>query len=71
MKLALHVIERAGDRGDDRRAVVREFSRIRGRHTALGTYDIDQRGDTTLSDDGGYRIKRGKLVFDRIMRAAG
>ncbi len=37
----------------------------------MGNYDIDQRGDTRLSDDGGYRIKRGKLVFDRIMRAAG
>ena len=30
----------------------------------LGTYDIDENGDTTLSDYGGNTIKGGKLVFD-------
>ena len=36
---------------------------------ALGTYSIDENGDTTLSDYGGYRVEGGKLVFDRAIKA--
>ena len=35
----------------------------------LGTYDIDENGDTTLSDYGGNRIEGGKLVFDKVIKA--
>jgi branched-chain amino acid transport system substrate-binding protein len=35
----------------------------------LGTYDIDENGDTTLSDYGGNRIQGGKLTFDKVIKA--
>ena len=33
----------------------------KGRDSVLGTYDIDENGDTTLTDYGLYTIKNGKL----------
>jgi len=50
--------------GDDRRAVRHE-----GPQSVLGTYDIDQNGDTTLTDYGVYRIEGGELVFDQTVQA--
>ena len=37
----------------------------------LGTYAIDPNGDTTLTDYGPYKIKDGKLVFDKTIKAEG
>ena len=59
----------AGDKGNDRQAVVDEFFKTKGRESVLGTYDIDENGDTTLSDYGGNRIEGGKLVFDKVIKA--
>ncbi len=56
--------------GTDRQAVIDAFFAIEDRESALGTYSIDDDGDTTLSDYGGYRAKGGKLVFDRVIKAA-
>src|SRR3712207_6677133 len=70
MNLALLAIKNAGDKGKDRQAVVDEFFKIKGRESVLGTYDIDENGDTTLSDYGGNRIEGGKLVFDKVIKAA-
>ena len=42
----------------------------KGRESALGTYDIDENGDTTLTDYGLYKIEGGKLVFDKVVKAA-
>ena len=53
----------------DRQAVIDAFFAIENRESALGTYSIDENGDTTLSDYGGYRAKGGKLVFDRAIKA--
>ena len=36
----------------------------------LGTYSIDENGDTTLTDYGVYSIKDGELVFDQTIKAA-
>ena len=38
--------------GDDRKAVIDAFFATKGRESPLGTYDIDEDGDTTLSDYG-------------------
>ena len=65
----LEAIKNAGDKGNDRQAVVDEFFKIKGRESVLGTYDIDENGDTTLSDYGGNRIEGGKLVFDKVIKA--
>jgi branched-chain amino acid transport system substrate-binding protein len=55
--------------GDDRQAVIDAFFETKGRESPLGTYDIDQDGDTTLSDYGGYKAEGGKLVFNKVIKA--
>jgi branched-chain amino acid transport system substrate-binding protein len=69
MSIVLEAIKNAGDKGKDRQAVVDELFKIKGRESVLGTYDIDENGDTTLSDYGGNRIEGGKLVFDKVIKA--
>jgi len=70
MSITLEAIKNAGDKGNDRQAVIDELFKIKGRESVLGTYDIDENGDTTLSDYGGNRIEGGKLVFDKVIKAA-
>jgi branched-chain amino acid transport system substrate-binding protein len=43
----------------------------KGRESVLGTYDIDENGDTTLTDYGVYTIKGGELQFDQTIQAEG
>ena len=68
MNAILQAIKDAGDNGDDRDAVVDAFFNIKDRHSVLGTYSIDENGDTTLKDYGGYRIKHGEIVFEKVIR---
>jgi branched-chain amino acid transport system substrate-binding protein len=68
MKVALQAIQNAGDKGNDRQAVIDAFFAIKERDSVLGKYSIDQNGDTTLSDYGGYRVRGGKLAFDQVIR---
>jgi branched-chain amino acid transport system substrate-binding protein len=70
MSIALQAIQNAGDKGNDKQAVIDSFFKIKDRSSVLGKYSIDQNGDTTLSDYGGNRIKSGKLVFDKVIKAA-
>jgi branched-chain amino acid transport system substrate-binding protein len=70
MKVALLAIQNAGDEGNDRQAVIDQFFKIKDRDSVLGKYSIDSNGDTTLSDYGGNRVKDGKLVFDKVIKAA-
>ena len=69
MSITLEAIKNAGDKGNDRQAVVDELFKIKGRESVLGTYDIDENGDTTLSDYGGNKIEGGKLVFNKVIKA--
>jgi branched-chain amino acid transport system substrate-binding protein len=69
MKVALLAIQNAGDKGNDKQAVIDEFFKIKDRDSVLGKYSIDQNGDTTLSDYGGDRVKNGELVFDKVIKA--
>lgn len=68
-RLVIDAIRRAGDRGNDRGAVVEQLFRTRGRESVLGTYDIDEKGDTTLTAYGAYRIRDGLLSFNRTIEA--
>ncbi len=70
MNITLEAIKGAGDKASDRQAVVDAFFKIKGRESVLGTYDIDENGDTTLSDYGGNTIKGGKLIFTKVIKAA-
>jgi branched-chain amino acid transport system substrate-binding protein len=67
MNAILLAIETAGEQGDDRAAVVDSFFTIKDRQSVLGTYSIDQFGDTTLKSYGGNRVKDGVIVFDKII----
>jgi branched-chain amino acid transport system substrate-binding protein len=64
------VCDAIAEGGDDRAAVVDAFFSTKGRESPLGTYDIDADGDTTLSDYGGYTAEGGKLVFNKVIKAA-
>ena len=70
MSIALQAITDAGDKGNDKQAVIDAFYKIKNRESVLGTYSIDENGDTTLSDYGGNRIEGGKLTFDKVIKAA-
>jgi branched-chain amino acid transport system substrate-binding protein len=74
MAVTLEAIEAAGDAAkadtEGRKAVREAFLQTKGRESVLGTYDIDENGDTTLSDYGGYKVEGGKLVFDKVIKAA-
>jgi len=71
MKVALLAIQNAGDKGNDRQAVIDAFFKIKDRDSVLGKYSIDKNGDTTLSDYGADRVKDKKLVFDKVIKAQG
>ena len=69
MSVVLDAIKRAGDKGNDRQAVIDAFFETKDRESVLGTYSIDENGDTTLSDYGGNTVKDGKLSFDKVIKA--
>lgn len=68
MGAALHAIERAGEQGDDRQAVVDAFFDIRDRDSVLGRYSIDENGDTTLPQEGANVVRDGTVVFKKVIR---
>jgi branched-chain amino acid transport system substrate-binding protein len=69
MSVIIEAIKAAGDKGNDRQAVIEAFFNTKGRKSVLGTYDIDENGDTTLTDYGSNRIESGQLVFDKVIKA--
>jgi branched-chain amino acid transport system substrate-binding protein len=69
MGVVLQAIKDAGAKGNDRQAVIDAFFKIKDRKSVLGTYSIDENGDTTLTDYGGDRVSGGKLVFDKVIKA--
>lgn len=69
MSLALDCIERAGDKGNDRQAVIDELFKTTDKESVLGTYSIDENGDTTLTDYGAQRVEDGELVFDKVIKS--
>lgn len=70
MNLVLDVLQRAED-PTDRASVLEALFATKGRQSVLGTYDIDENGDTTLTDYGVYTIKDGELTFDETIKAEG
>jgi branched-chain amino acid transport system substrate-binding protein len=70
MRLVLDTCEQLGPDCTDRQAMIDALFETKGRESVLGTYDIDENGDTTITDYGVYRVKGGELVFDRTIQAA-
>ena len=69
MALALDTLKRAGDKANDRATVAKELLSTKGRDSVLGTYDIDENGDTTITDYGLYTIKDGVPTFEKVIKA--
>ena len=67
MAVVLDSIQRAGDQGDDRDAVVDAFFDTQDRASVLGTYSIDEVGDTTLGRLAGYRLTDGRPRFQTAL----
>jgi branched-chain amino acid transport system substrate-binding protein len=68
MRLALDAIARSktGEKAD----IIKAIFSTKDRASVLGTYSIDENGDTTLTDYGIYAIKDGELTFDKTVKAA-
>ena len=66
---SLDAIKRAGDKGNDRQAVIDQFFATKDRDSVLGKYSINENGDTTLTDYGAQKVENGKLVFDKVIKA--
>jgi branched-chain amino acid transport system substrate-binding protein len=67
MSLALDAIKRSGT--GQRPDILKAIFATKNRQSVLGTYSIDQNGDTTLTDYGVYIVKGGQLVFDKTIKA--
>ena len=60
-----------GPECSDKQAMIDALFNTKGRQSVLGTYDIDENGDTTLTDYGVYTIKDGELIFGETVKAEG
>ncbi len=71
MSAVLASIRAAGDRGDDRQAVIDSFFAIRNRRSVLGTYSMRPSGETTLSTYAIDRVVSGAPAFWHAFDTAG
>jgi branched-chain amino acid transport system substrate-binding protein len=67
MRLALDAIERSGS--GEKADIAQALFDTQDRQSVLGTYSIDDNGDTTLTDYGVYTIEGGELQFDQTIKA--
>jgi branched-chain amino acid transport system substrate-binding protein len=67
MRLALDAIERSGDGSKEN--ITKALFDTKDRDSVLGTYSIDENGDTTLTDYGVYSVDGGTLKFDETIKA--
>jgi branched-chain amino acid transport system substrate-binding protein len=70
MDLVLDTCAELGAECTDREAMIEALMSTKGRDSVLGTYDIDENGDTTITDYGVYTVEDGELVFDETVKAA-
>jgi branched-chain amino acid transport system substrate-binding protein len=67
MRLALDAIKRSGT--GSKEDILKALFDTKDRPSVLGTYSIDENGDTTLTDYGVYAVKGGELEFDATIKA--
>jgi branched-chain amino acid transport system substrate-binding protein len=67
MSLALDAIKRAGSA--DKAEILKAIFATKDRASVLGTYSIDENGDTTLTDYGIYAVEGGNLKFAETIKA--
>ena len=69
MSATLEAIRRAGERGNNRQAVIDALFAAGERDSVIGRYAIEPDGETTLSSYGVDRVSGGKPVFWRELNA--
>ena len=42
----------------------------KNRASVLGTYSIDQNGDTSITDYGLYKVENGEIKFDQVVKGS-
>jgi branched-chain amino acid transport system substrate-binding protein len=67
MRLALDAIQRSGT--GSKEDIIKALFDTKDRQSVLGTYSIDENGDTTLTDYGVYTVEGGELQFDSTIKA--
>ena len=65
MALALDVLKKAGAQANDRERVRQLLFQQKNRNSVLGTYSIDENGDTTLTDYGLYVVRDGQPEYSK------
>jgi branched-chain amino acid transport system substrate-binding protein len=65
--LALDAIKRSGT--GEKADIIKAIFATKDRSSVLGTYSIDENGDTTLTDYGVYSVSNGELKFDQTIKA--
>jgi branched-chain amino acid transport system substrate-binding protein len=68
MTLLLDAIERAGEDAGERDRVVKETLSTTGFDSAVGTFSIDDDGDTSLDRIAGYEVRDGRLRLATSLR---
>ena len=71
MSLILDTCKELGSDCSDKQAMIDALFQTKARKSVLGTYDIDENGDTTITDYGVYTIKGGELEFEKTIQAGG
>ncbi|MDP9376234.1 MAG: branched-chain amino acid ABC transporter substrate-binding protein [Actinomycetota bacterium] len=66
-QLAMDAIKRSGT--GEKEDIVKALFATKERESVLGTYSIDENGDTTLTTYGVYTIDNGELAFDESVEA--
>lgn len=69
--LIIDAITAAGDKGNDRDAVLKQLFATKDRDSVLGRYSITKTGDTTNRAEGVYGIKDAQLDYKRTITAKG
>jgi len=71
MAAVMAVLHEAGSSAGNRTTIVHDFFAIRNRSSALGTYSINQNGDTSIAPFVFSRVRAGKLVPYKAVPAQG
>lgn len=72
MSVVLDAIKRSGITASgaaSRQKVTDAFFATKDRPSVLGTYSVDQNGDTSLTNYGVYKVVNGTLTFEKVIHA--
>jgi len=68
MSLMLDAMKRAGDKCNDRAAIIDQVFKTKDKKSVLGTYSVDKDGDVTTKQFGRFFVKGGKLSYDKTVQ---